>query len=72
MATKAKIKVVKKKDVGIVPKVYKNETKVKKETAREMVTNVSSWVNDFQKRKCEETKFALESLFPKAPQTEGL
>ncbi len=72
MATKAKIKVVKRKDVGIVKKVNKNETKVTKETAREMVTNVSSWVNDFQKRKREETKIALESLFPKAPHTESL
>lgn len=72
MTQKAKIKVVKKKDVGIVKKVDTNESKVKKETAREMVSNVSSWVNDFQRRKREETKKAIENLFPKSPRTDSL
>lgn len=72
MTTKAKIKIVKKKDISVVEITEINESKEKKETARKMVSNVSSWVNDFQKRKCDETKQALETLFVKTPQTDGV
>ncbi|MGI8669994.1 MAG: hypothetical protein ACR2J3_09155 [Aridibacter sp.] len=72
MTTKAKIKIVKKKDVLAVEKAEINESKETKETARKMVTNVSSWVNDFQKRKRDETKQAFEKLLPKTPQTDGV
>lgn len=72
MTTKAKIKVIKKKDLQAVEPVDKTEKINKKESARQMVTNVSSWVNDFQKRKREETKMAIEQLFPKQPQTDSL
>lgn len=72
MTTKAKIKVVKKKDIKMVEKAVKNEAKENKETARIMVSNVSNWVNDFQKRKRDETKQAFEKLFPKTPQTDGV
>ncbi len=72
MTTKAKIKVVKKKDIKTVEKAVKNESKESKETARIMVSNVSNWVNDFQKRKRDETKQAFEKLFPKTPQTDGV
>ena len=72
MTQKAKIKVIKKKEVKAVKKAVKSEAKAKKETARKMVSNVSSWVNDFQKRKREETKQAIETLFPKTPQTDSL
>lgn len=70
MTRKAKIKVIKKKDLNAVKKVEKTENKKKQEAAREMVSNVSSWVNDFQKRKREETRQAFEQLFPKQPQTD--
>ena len=72
MTQKAKIKVIKKKEVKAVKHSVKSDTNVKKETARKMVSNVSNWVNDFQKRKREETKQAIETLFPKTPQTESL
>lgn len=72
MTNKAKIKVIKKKDLQAVKKVKKDETKKKKEAAREMVSNVSSWVSEFQKRKRVETKKAIEQLFPKQPQTDSV
>ncbi|MEZ5347130.1 MAG: hypothetical protein R2681_16405 [Pyrinomonadaceae bacterium] len=71
MTNKAKIRVIKKKDLKAVKKVIKNETKVRKESARKAVSNVSNWVNDFQKRKRHETKLAIENLFSKQPQTGG-
>ncbi len=71
MTDKAKIKIIKKKDLKTVKKVFKSETKVRKESARKAVSNVSNWVNDFQKRKRQETKIAIENLFPKQPQTGG-
>ncbi|MCB1024346.1 MAG: hypothetical protein KDB79_08145 [Acidobacteria bacterium] len=71
MTDKAKIKIIKKKDLKTVKKVIKSETKLKKESARKAVSNVSNWVNDFQKRKRHETKIAIENLFPKQPQTGG-
>jgi hypothetical protein len=72
MTNKAKIKVIKKKDLQVIKKVEQSEKKKKQEAAREMVSNVSSWVNDFQKRKRVETKQAIEQLFPKQPQTDSL
>ena len=67
---KAKIKVIKKgTQVTVKPKVVKNSTKV---AAREMVSNVTNWVNDFQQRKREETKQAIEKLFAQQPQTNGI
>lgn len=72
MTEKAKIKVIKKKDLKVIKKVEKNDKKKKQEAAREMVTNVSSWVNDFQKRKRVETKQAIEQFFPKQPQTNNV
>ncbi len=72
MTNKAKIKVIKKKDLKVIKDVNPDEKKVKKEAGREMVSNVSSWVNDFQKRKRSETKQAIEHLFPKQPQTDSM
>ncbi|MEZ5426195.1 MAG: hypothetical protein R2747_08025 [Pyrinomonadaceae bacterium] len=72
MTTKAKIKIIKKSEV----KKVKNPVKVKKNSkqaaAREMVSTVSNWVSDFQNRKREETKKALETFFSKQPQTSGV
>lgn len=67
---KAKIKVIKKgTQTAVAPKVVKNSTKV---AAREMVSNVTNWVTDFQLRKREETKQAIEKLFAQQPQTNGI
>jgi lysyl-tRNA synthetase class I len=71
MKKKAKIRIIKKKDLRAFRKVVKTETEAKQESAREMVSNVSNWVNDFQKRKRVETKQAIEQLFPARPQTDG-
>ncbi len=71
MTQKAKIKIIKKRELTKVKKVVIDETKSKQEAALAMVSNVSTWVNDFQKRKRVETKQAIESIFPKSPQTDG-
>jgi hypothetical protein len=34
-----------------------------------MVSTVTNWVNDFQQRRREETKQAIEKFFPAQPQT---
>lgn len=72
MTQKAKIKIIKKGDLTKVKKVAESDTKSKQDAAREMVSNVSTWVNDFQKRKRVETKHAIENIFPKSPQTDGV
>lgn len=70
MNNKAKIKVIKKgTQPAETPKVVKNATKV---AAREMVSNVSNWVTDFQQRRRDETKQAIEKLFAQQPQTNGI
>lgn len=72
MTKKAKIKVIKKKDLNTVKKNTVDDTKKRREAAREMVSNVSSWVNDLQERKRKETKEALNQLFPNQPQTDSM
>ena len=68
MITNARVKVIKKKEL-------KNSTEPvgievgTKQAAREMVSTVSSWVNDFQHRRREETKQAFEMLFSSQPKT---
>jgi hypothetical protein len=37
-----------------------------------MVSNVTNWVTDFQARKREETKAAIETFFVKKPQASEL
>lgn len=46
-----------------------NEARTKRIAAREMVANVSDWVNDLQDRKRREARLALETLFGNKPQT---
>lgn len=70
MSTKGKIKVIKKGSQPIVQK--KVEKKSTQETARQMVSNVTNWVTDFQQRRRDETKQAIENLFAKQPQTSGI
>ena len=64
MTTKGKIKVIKKNEIkenaaASVAVIKKS----KQETAREMVSTVTNWVSDFQTRKREETKMAIEKFF---------
>ena len=70
MNTKGKIKIIKKGSQPVVKQTVENVST--KTVAREMVSNVTNWVSDFQLRKREETKQAIESLFPKQPQTTGI
>ncbi|MEZ5307563.1 MAG: hypothetical protein R2684_10505 [Pyrinomonadaceae bacterium] len=65
--SKSKIKVIKKSEV-VEKKPVARTKKKKQEMAKEIVTNVSSWVNEFQKRKRDETKRGFEELFAGGPQ----
>lgn len=70
MDTKLKVKVIKK---GTQPKInLKVEDKSAQKSAREVVSNVTNWVSDFQQRKRDETKQAFEMLFANRPQTNGI
>ncbi len=71
MTAKAKIKVIKKSEIKIVEKPIEIEQKPK-QAAREMVSTVSNWVNEFQQRRREETKQAIEKFFTNRPQTSGV
>lgn len=70
MNKKSKIKVIKKgSQVTVSPKKRRVS---KKDAAREIVSNVTNWVSDFQQRRRDETKQAMEKLFPKQPQANGI
>ncbi len=72
MDTKLKVKVIKKGEVREEPKPKFKEIRSKRAAARDMVSNVTGWVNEFQNRKREETKLAIEQLFGAQPRpTEG-
>ncbi len=67
MTAKAKVKVIKKSDlknIDLPPVIDKKAT----QAAREMVSTVSNWVNDFQQRRREETQQAIEKFFSVQPQ----
>ncbi len=71
MTAKAKIKVIKKGEAKeVVEAPIKIEIK-KNQAAREMVSTVTNWVGEFQQRRREETKQAIEKFFPSQPQTNG-
>lgn len=72
MSEKAKIKVIKKDAIKAVEMPVANERKIKQAAAREMVSTVSDWVSDFQQKRREETRNALELLFHSKPQTSGV
>lgn len=62
MTKNAKIKVIKRGEaVPVAPKV-KAPVDPKRHAAREMVSTVKNWVSDFQARKREETKAAIETF----------
>ena len=71
MTAKAKIKVIKKSDIKVAEIPIEINKKSKQESAREMVSTVSTWVNDFQQRQRKETKQAIEKFFTNTPQTNG-
>jgi uncharacterized membrane-anchored protein len=72
MTAKAKIKVIKKGETKeVVEAPIKIEIK-KNQAAREMVSTVTNWVSDFQQRRRDETKQAIEKFFTNQPQTNGV
>jgi phenylpyruvate tautomerase PptA (4-oxalocrotonate tautomerase family) len=74
MTAKAKIKVIKKGEIKTAVKSDKAAVTEKgstKAAAREMVSTVTTWVSDFQHRKREETRTAIEKFLGQQPQTTG-
>ena len=71
MSNKAKIKVIKKKELQRVKNPQKVVNESKQAAAREMVSTVSDWVSEFQNRKREETNQAIGKFFSNRPQTTG-
>ena len=73
MKNKGQIKVIKKDDRNRVdsvePKVSTRQAT--KEAARDMVSTVSNWVNDFQQRRRAETTQAIKTLFGDRPEPSG-
>ena len=72
MSAKAKIKVIKKSEVKAVEAPVVEEKVTKQQAAREMVSTVSNWVNEFQQRRRFETKQAIEKFLISKPQTNGV
>lgn len=70
--TNAKIKVIKRGEVVNAAAKPKPAKEQKRHAAREMVSTVSNWVTDFQARKREETKAAIEKFLISKPQTSEL
>ncbi len=74
MTAKAKIKVIKKGELKAAVKSAKPavvENISTKTAAREMVSTVTNWVSDFQQRKRDETRQAIETFFSTQPQKCG-
>lgn len=67
MTGKPKVKVIK-KSAGVVETPKSSSVKATRIAAREMVSNVTEWVNEFKARRSDETRAALEQLFSKQPQ----
>lgn len=67
MTNKPKIKVIKKGDVKPAAKPKVNESRSKRQAARDIVANVTGWVSDLQTRKRNETRLAFEQLFKSTP-----
>lgn len=69
--SKAKIKVIRKKDIAVDEVAVESTEELGKKSARKIVSNVSTWVSDLQRRKRAETKEAIDKLFPAKPQTDS-
>lgn len=68
MSAKAKVKIIKKSEL----KNFETPVEIEKkpsQAAREMVSTVTNWVNDFQQRRRVETQQAIEKFFSTQPQT---
>jgi hypothetical protein len=63
MSMKTKIKVIKRDERNHQPRPVEEESNQPKESARDMVATVTSWVTEFQQKRREETARAFKSLF---------
>ena len=65
MKTKQPIKIIKRGERAVEKSAPEPEaaTKSTKESARDMVATVSSWVSEFQQRRRNETAQAIKTLF---------
>lgn len=72
MLDKTKIKVIKKNTVSRPDMVAVIEPKTTRQAARDAVSTVKNWVSDFQLRKRDETKAAIEKFLVAKPQTSEL
>ena len=70
-AKNAKIKVIKRNQAAQVA-APKTQAAEKKNAAREMVSTVTNWVSDFQARKREETRVAIETFLVTKPRPSEL
>jgi hypothetical protein len=66
-----KIKVIKRDEIKAAPPV-KAVPKSNRASAREVVSNVTNWVNDLHARKRDETRIAIEKFFSNGPQPSEL
>lgn len=57
-----KVKVIKREERVLIKANRRSARHNKRKTPTDMVTTVSGWVNDFQKRQRDETSKAIESL----------
>jgi len=64
-----KVKVIKKGEISAAPAKQEPKPTCKKAAAREMVSTVTSWVSDFQKRKRTENSLTLDGFFTPNPAT---
>jgi hypothetical protein len=72
MTKKTPIKIIKRDERNKQEKpAERNKTtrETAQETARDMVSTVSNWVNEFQQKRRAETSQALKTLFPETPRT---
>lgn len=65
-----KIKVIKKNEIKVEAAPAKRKSN--RASARQVVSNVTSWVNDLQTRKRDETKVAIEKFFNQQPRPSEL
>ena len=62
MSEKKVVKVIKREERILNKPNRRSARQNKRKTPTDMVSTVSGWVNDFQKRQREETSIAIESL----------
>jgi len=71
MTKKTPIKIIKRDERKRQENATEQPTTARKtaqETARDMVTTVTNWVNEFQQKRRTETSRAIQTLFPERPQ----